>query len=454
MSAFRAPDAAALLRAVESRELTHISLGCFDWDGRLRAKHYSTASLATALDHGLAMTTTIFAQDVGDIPIDFGPFEDIESGYPDGQLSLDVGSARDAPFDAGGNGLLVLGEFQPPYAAFCPRALLRAELARYDALGYSVRGGFELEFRLLNESPRSLAAKSATELSFAPAFERMYGLVDQAGNSAFLHALQQWAARMDVPLAAVHHEFKGLVEASLAAVSGVAIADNAVLMRSLAAILAHREQRLACFMARVAPELQSAGAHLNLSVWRNEGRDNEFFAGTAPSPSLRAFIAGLQAYVPELFLLSAPTINAYKRFAPDSIAPRGNAWGINNKTVAYRAVLDDAEHARIEIRVPGADVHPHLVLTAMLAAGRMGLQQGLQPSAECQGDPARDGAPAGADFPTSLLDAIALWRASALAVQCFGEGFVDAYARSREWQWHRFTNAVTDWELQNYARMV
>lgn len=454
MPAFRATDTASLLHAVESRALTHVSLGCLDWDGRLRAKHYSTAHLAAALDHGLAMTTTIFAQDVGDIPIDFGPFEDADGGYADGQLTLDVDSARDAPFDAGGDGLLILGEFQPPYAAFCPRALLRAELARYDALGYTVRGGFELEFRLLNESPQSMSAKSAAELSFAPAFERMYGLVDQAGSSPFVHALEQWAARMDVSLAAVHHEFKGLIETALAAVSGLAIADNAVLVRSLAAILAHREQRLACFMARVAPDLQSAGAHLNLSLWRKEGADKACFAGAAPNPTLRAFIAGLQRYVPELFVLSAPTINAYKRFTPDCIAPRHNTWGINNKTVAYRAVLDDAELARVEIRVPGADVHPHLVLAAMLAAGRMGVQQGLEPSAMCVGDAAGDGAPAGMAFPTSLLDAVALWRRSALAVQCFGAGFVDAYARSREWQWHRFTNAVTDWELQNYARMV
>ena len=454
MSAFRATDAAALLRAVAARALTHVSLGCFDWDGRLRAKHYSTASLASALAHGLAMTTTIFAQDVGDTPIEFGPFEDADGGYADGQLKLDVGSARDAPFDAGGAGMLVLGEFQPPYAAFCPRALLRAELARYAALGYTVRGGFELEFRLLDESPASLAAKSAAELSFAPAFERMYGLVDQAGSSPFLHALEQWAARMDVPLAVVHHEFKGLIEASLAAVSGLAIADNAVLVRSLAAILAHREQRLACFMARVAPDLQSAGAHLNLSLWDKDDPGKACFAGAAPNATLRAFIAGLQHYVPELFVLSAPTINAYKRFTPDCIAPLRNAWGINNKTVAYRAVLDDDEHARLEIRVPGADVHPHLVLTAMLAAGRMGVEQGLQPSAQCVGDAARDGAPAGAAFPTALLDAVALWRRSALAAQCVGEAFVDAYARSREWQWHRFTTAVTDWELQNYARMV
>ena len=454
MPAFRPTAASDILRTVAARDLTHVSLGCLDWDGRLRAKHYSVDALADALDHGLAMTTTIFAQDIGDEPIAFGPFEDAERGYADGRLALDAGSARDAPFDAGGAGLLILGEFQPPYHAFCPRALLRAELARYTALGFTVRGGFELEFRLLNESPRSLAAKSAADLSFAPAFERMYGLVDQAASASFLHGFEQWATRMDVRLAAVHHEFQGLVEAALACVDGLAIADNAVLARSLAAMVAQREQHLACFMAKVAPGLQSAGAHLNISLWSEDGQRNAFFAASNDGATRRAFIAGLQHYVPELFIVSAPTINSYKRFAPDSIAPRRNAWGVNNKTVAYRVVLDDAAHARIEIRVPGADAHPHLVLAAMLAAGRAGIEHALAPTAPCSGDAADAATPAGAAFPTDLSAAVTHWRQSALAAKVFGAAFVDAYARSREWQLFRFAQAVTDWELHHYARSV
>lgn len=449
MTVFRASDPAALLGEIAARALTHISIGCLDWDGRLRAKHYSSASLNAALATGMAMTTTIFAQDIADTPIALGPFEDAAGGYPDGHLQLDVTSSRDAPFEAGGAGLLLFGEFKPPYDAFCPRAQLRAELARLAAFGFEVQGGYELEFRLLDESVMSLTRKSAAELAFAPAFERMYGWVDQVASSAFVHALEQWAARMDVPIAAVHHEFKGMVELSLAKAHGLAIADNALLARSLAAILAAREQRLACFMPRVAPGMQSAGAHLNLSLWRHG--ENVFFT----EPGVRAaFIAGLQAAVPGLFVLCAPTINAYKRFAPDSIAPARNTWGINNKTVAYRVVDDDAAHARLEIRVPGADVNPYLVLTAMLAAGRRGIERNLTPTAPCAADAAEVSAPAAAPFPRDLAAATAAWRASAMASSVFGDAFVDAYARSREWQLQRFAQAVTDWELQHYARSL
>jgi len=441
-----------LVQRAAERGLRHVLLGLVDWDGRLRAKHYSTADLADALMHGVAMTTAIFAQDPADQPILFGPFEDGSKGYPDGRLICDAQDARGVPFEHDGHGLLVLGAFDPPFAAYCPRAILARELAHWASRGLRVRGGYELEFRLLDETPRALAAKSVAELAYAPGFERMYGVVDQAAASTFLTTCAEWAERMGAPIASLHHEFKGLIEAALAVDSGMAIADNALMLRTLAAVLARRDGRLACFMARVAPQLQSAGAHLNLSL--AAASSNAFADGGPDNPLVRAFIAGLQRYLPELFVLCVPTVNSYKRFTPDCIAPLANSWGVNNKTVAYRLAGTESAHARIEVRVPGADVNPHLALAAVLAAGRAGVDQKLEPSAACNGDAAAAGTPAGAPFPRDLAQAVAHWRASTCAAHTFGGDFVDAYARSREWQLHCFARAITDWELQNYARNV
>jgi glutamine synthetase len=185
--------------------------------------------------------------------------------------------------------------------------------------------------------------------------------------------------------------------------------------------------------------------------------DNGFFEARAPggmSALLTAFLGGLQRYVPELFVLFAPNVNSYKRFAPDCIAPHTNSWGINNKTVAFRVVNADAGHCRVEIRVAGADANPYLALAAAVAAGRAGIAQALAPSAACAGDASAPGAPAGAPFPRELRAAVAAWRASPFAHESFGAAFVDAYARSREWQLHQFDAAITDWELQTYARNV
>lgn len=448
------PAAAALLERVAQRGLRHVALGCVDWDGRLRAKHYAAASLAQVLAGGVAMTTAVYAQDPAEQPILCGPFADPTGGYPDGRLVFDAASARDAPYDSDGDGILLLGQFDPPYAGYCPRALAAGEIARWQALGYTIVGGYELEFRLLDEDSRSLAAKSACDLHLSAGFERMYSVVGQAATATFLQDFAALSARMAAPLHTMHHEFAGLIEAALTVATGLDIAEHAIVARTSAAIAAQRAGKLACFMARVSATTHSAGAHLNLSLQCGAGRPSFAADDAALAAPMRACLGGLQRYLPELFVLCAPTINSYKRFAPDCLAPRSNSWGIDNKTVAYRAVIATPAETRIEVRVPGADSNPYLALAAVLAAARAGLEQSLTPTAACAGDADAAGAPAAARFPRDLAAAVAAWRASAYAAKTFGADFVEAYARSRDWQLQQFAAAVTDWELQTYARSL
>lgn len=454
MRALAAPpaDAAAVLAAAAALDL--VEVGAVDWDGRLRSKHIAATRLAGAVADGIALTSAIFAQGPQDIPDEFGPFADPAGGYADGRLVLDWRSARATPYAPGGRGLLLLGSFAPPLDAVCPRALLAAELARWDALGYAVRGAFELEFMLLDERAAGVAAKSAAELVFAPGFERMYSVVDQAVQGDLLRGVRNDAAAMGIAIDSMHHEFQGIAELALAPVEGLAIADEALLLRSLVAIAAARQGRLAAFMARLSPTRQSCGAHLNLSLRPRDGAGNALVVDDAglPGPLATALLGGLCRRLPELFVLCAPNVNSYKRFAPDCLAPRVSAWGLDNKTVAYRVVAPVPAAARIEVRVGGADVNPHLLLAAVLAAARAGLTEALVPPPCCAGDAAAIAEPI--RFPASLPAATAAWRDSVLARAAFGARFVEAYALGRDWQQHLFERTVTDWELQMYLRLA
>ena len=73
-----------------------------------------------------------------------------------------------------------------------------------------------------------------------------------------------------------------------------------------------------------------------------------------------AFVAGLLATLYDFTLLYAPNINSYKRFAVGSPAPTTIAWGLDERC-AIR-VLGQDQSARLENRVPGADVNPYLGL--------------------------------------------------------------------------------------------
>ena len=47
-----------------------------------------------------------------------------------------------------------------------------------------------------------------------------------------------------------------------------------------------------------------------------------------------------------------------------------------------------------------------------------------------------------------------LLRRSERARELLGEGFVDHFVRTREWEVRRFERAVTTWELERYLELV
>lgn len=85
---------------------------------------------------------------------------------------------------------------------------------------------------------------------------------------------------------------------------------------------------------------------------------------------------GPVATMREFTMLYAPNINSYKRFAHGSFAPTTVGWGSDNRTCSVRLVGRKAG-ARMENRLPGADVNQYLALAAMIAGGLHGIDHEL-----------------------------------------------------------------------------
>jgi len=228
------------------------------------------------------------------------------------------------------------------------------------------------------------------------------------------------------------------------------IADNAALYKSIAKIVGHRHNLQMSFMAMLNNSGQSSGAHLNLSLRDADDRPSFFTDTSADNVSQvqRFFVGGMQRYLPDLFLLLAPNLNSFKRFAPGQFVPKTNTWGINNKTVAHRAINLSPASARVEMRISGADVNPYLALLAVVTAGRLGIQNEVEPDDPVVGNgmEVEDDNP----FPDDFGEAIAKFKTSGMAKAELGEAFVQGFASDRQWQLDQFNQAVTDWELRMF----
>ena len=141
-------------------------------------------------------------------------------------------------------------------------------------------------------------------------------------------------------------------------------------------------------------------------------------------------------------LFYGPNVNSYKRFVEGSFAPTSVAWGNDNRTCALR-VVGHGESRRLELRLPGADVNPYLALSAMIAAGLHGMEQGLELEPPYEGNAYESDKPR---VPATLRDARDAFAASDVAREAFGDEVVDHYLNYARIELDAFDSAVTDWE--------
>jgi glutamine synthetase len=233
-----------------------------------------------------------------------------------------------------------------------------------------------------------------------------------------------------------------------------------VLFKSSAKEIGHRFGILPTFMARWNTDLPGCSGHAHQSLWSLDGDGrtaaNAFHDDGDPrrmSDVFRSYLAGQLALLPEIVALLAPTVNSYKRLVDGFWAPTTSTWGVDNRTVACRVIPGSGPSTRLETRVPGSDVNPYLAVAACLAAGIWGVEQELPLEA-----PETIGSGylvEGVErLPRTLQEATARLDGSKVVRELLGDGFVDHYVATREWEWRQFNDSVTDWELARYFEII
>lgn len=432
-----------------------VKVGVFDVDGVLRGKYLNRDKLRSAADKGFGFCDVVLGWDSADQLYDNATVSGWHTGYRDAPVTLDLESTRELPFEPGT--LLILGQFQEQYAEVCPRSVLRRVVDKAKSMGLFPFGSAEYEFFLFDETPATIREKGYRDLKpFTPGMFG-YSMLRSSVHHELYHELLDTMAAMDCEIEGLHTETgPGVLEAALRYDAMELAADKAALFKTFTKVLAQRRDLMATFMAKWSGEYPGQSGHIHVSLRDNDGK-NVFYDASKEhemSDTMRHFVAGQVALLPELLSMVCATINAYRRMVPGMWAPIASHWGVENRTTAIRVIPGGEKSQRVEYRVAPADANPYLVMAAALASGLWGVEQKLEPDAMVEGNAYELPAGQGRALPNTLWDAAQSLRGSEAARALFGDTFVEHFAATREWEERQFRKHVADWDLDRYFEII
>jgi len=452
------PEIEARIRGYRDAGAGRVKLALTDVDGVLRGKYVSLDKLASILDHGGGFCDCVLGWDVNDQLYDQAAFTGWHTGFPDAQFRLRVDTERWLP-DEGVP--LFLGEFVTADGGdhpLCPRTRLRQVLAKAAAAGIAVRLGFEYEFFVFAETPRSIREKRYRDLVPLTPGNFGYSILRASTQSTLFNELFAYADDLGCPLEGLHCETgPGVWEAALAVSDGLTGADRANVFKTFAKVFFQKRDAVATFMAKWSMAYPGQSGHCHFSFWR--GEDSLFFDADAAhgiSTTQRHALGGLRRYLPEWLALIAPTINSYARLVKGAWAPTAWSWGIENRTSAVRVIPGSAKSQRLECRAAGADANPYLAAAAIVGAALLGVEERIDPGDPITGNAYdhADTAPFEEQFPRTLRQAAERLDGSAAARGMFGDSFIDHFVTSRVWESREYERHVNDWQLERYFEII
>jgi glutamine synthetase len=437
------------LRArVDGGHIDTVVVAFTDMQGRLQGKRcHARFFLDEVLEHGAEACDYLLAVDVEMNTVPGYALSSWDTGYGDMVLKLDLDTIRIIPWlPATAMVQCDLANSAGQLLAVSPRSVLKKQIERVASLGFRALAGTELEFLIFSNTYEAAFTSNYRGLTPANQYNVDYSILGTSRVEPLLREIRNGMYGAGMTVESAKGECNpGQHEIAFRYADVLTTADNHVVYKTGAKELAAAQGQSVTFLAKFN-EREGSSCHIHLSL---RGFDDSLAfvdPGTGGDSKLYShFVAGVLATLPELTLLYAPNINSYKRFAAGSFAPTTVAWGRDNRTCAVRLVGTGAA-ARLENRVPGADVNPYLAIAAMLAGGLSGIEKELPLPDEFTGNAyaAKDAT----TVPKHLRDARDAFMESQVARAAFGDEVVDHYGHAATVELAAFDAAVTDWELR------
>jgi glutamine synthetase len=436
---------AYVLRTVEERDIRFIRLWFTDVLGFLKSFAITPAELEQAFEQGMSFDGSAIAgfarvteSDMLAMP-DAGTFQILpiaNSGVRESRMFCDIAFPDGSSFPGD------------------PRLVLRRNLERARAMGFTFYVHPEMEFFLFKSSEKPEPLDTGTYFDMTP--------LDSAQD--FRRAAIQTLESIGISVEYSHHEVApSQHEIDLRFADAMTMADNVMTYRLVVKEVAQERGAHATFMPKPIQGQWGSGMHTHVSLF--EGDRNAFFDPKGPahlSKVGRAFVAGLLRHGREITAVLNQWVNSYKRLIPGFEAPAYVCWSRHLRSAFVRVPMakpSKASSARVEIRSPDPACNPYLAFSVLLAAGLQGIEEGYELPPEVDEDvdamsSAERGAKGIEALPEDLADAIRQMERSELVASSLGEHVFEEFLRNKRLEWEEYRNYVSPFERERYLPIL
>ncbi|MFN7011612.1 MAG: glutamine synthetase family protein [Allorhizobium sp.] len=374
-----------------------------------------------------------------------------EKGYGDYALKPDLSTLRRVPWLEGTALVLcdVLDHHTHEDIAHSPRAILKKQVKRLEAMGLKAFMATELEFFLFDQTYDDARSSGYRDLQLASGYNEDYHIFQTTKEEDVMRAIRNGLQGAGIPVENTKGEASaGQGEVNVRYADALTMADRHVIIKNACKEIAWQRGKAITFLAKWHYNAAGSSSHIHQSLWSVDGATPLFFDEKGEhgmSATMKHYMAGLLAHASEITYFLAPYINSYKRFMAGTFAPTKAIWSKDNRTAGYRLCGENSKAIRVECRVGGSDLNPYLAMAALIAAGIDGIERKLELEPAFVGD--AYGAREVREIPRTLRSAAVALSGSAMLRNAFGDDVVDHYVRAAEWEQEEYDRKITDWEV-------
>ncbi|KOF15644.1 glutamine synthetase [Ensifer adhaerens] len=374
-----------------------------------------------------------------------------EKGYGDYTMKPDLSTLRRIPWLEGTALVLcdMLDHHTHAEVPHSPRAILKKQIARLEAMGLKAFMASELEFFLFDQTYDDARRSGYRNLQLVSGYNEDYHIFQTTKEEDVMRAIRNGLQGADIPVENSKGEASaGQEEINVRYADALTMADRHAIIKNGCKEIAWSRGKAITFLAKWNYSAAGSSSHVHQSLWSADGKTPKFFDQDGKygmSEQMRQYVAGLLSHASEITYFLAPYINSYKRFMAGTFAPTKAVWSKDNRTAGYRLCGEDTKAIRIECRVGGSDLNPYLAFAALLAAGISGIEGKMELEAPFVGD--AYGGKNVREIPHTLRAATEALTGSEMLRAAFGDDVIDHYVRAAEWEQEEYDRRVTDWEV-------